>query len=141
MVLDNQGVYLQIITSNSAGFSQALEFYNNNTPASQVGYDFDLEIREKADKTSKLLVRLSTEDDTIIVASNVVTLNIDAATLEGFAAGTSGASQTSGTSGTSGSSGTSGTSGNAGTSTDKQERIEDIKLNKYTSNNPYYTVT
>jgi len=88
MVLDNQGVYLQIITSNSAGFSQALEFYNNNTPASQVGYDFDLEIREKADKTSKLLVRLSTEDDTIIVASNVVTLNIDAATLEGFAAGT-----------------------------------------------------
>lgn len=88
MVLDNQGVYLQIITSNSAGFSQALEFYNNNVPASQVGYDFDLEIREKADKTSKLLVRLSTEDDTITVASNVVTLNIDAATLEGFAAGT-----------------------------------------------------
>jgi hypothetical protein len=30
---------------------------------------------------------------------------------------------------------------NAGTSTDKQERIEDIKVNKYTSNNPYYTVT
>jgi hypothetical protein len=30
---------------------------------------------------------------------------------------------------------------NAGTSVDKQERIEDIKVNKYTSNNPYYTVT
>ena len=30
---------------------------------------------------------------------------------------------------------------NAGTSTDKKERIDDIKVNKYTSNNPYYTVT
>ena len=30
---------------------------------------------------------------------------------------------------------------NAGTSVDKQERIEDIKVNKYTNNNPYYTVT
>ena len=30
---------------------------------------------------------------------------------------------------------------NAGTSVDKQERIEDIKVNKYTKNNPYYTVT
>jgi hypothetical protein len=88
MVLDNQGVNLQILTSNSAGFSQALEFYNNNVPASQTGYDFELEVRERADKTSRLLIALSTEDDSITVAGNVVTLNIDAATLAGFAAGT-----------------------------------------------------
>jgi hypothetical protein len=88
MVLDNQGVYLQILTSNSAGFSQALEFYNNDVAAPQTGYNFELEIRERADKTSRLLILLTTGNGKITVAGNVVTLNIDAATLAGFAAGT-----------------------------------------------------
>jgi hypothetical protein len=30
---------------------------------------------------------------------------------------------------------------NAGTKTDIVERVEDIKINKYNSNNPYYNVT
>ena len=29
---------------------------------------------------------------------------------------------------------------NAGTSTDILDRVEDLKVNKYSSNNPYYTV-
>jgi hypothetical protein len=87
MVLDNRGKELQIVTSNTAKFELPLRFENDGVPVSQTGNDFLLQVRERANTNSRLILELSTDNGRITVDGARVILLVEAADMK-IAAGT-----------------------------------------------------
>lgn len=87
MVLDNRGKELQLIGSNTAKFELPLRFENAGVPVSQTGNDFVLQVRERANSNSRLVLELSTDNGRITVTGARVVLLVEAADMK-IAAGT-----------------------------------------------------